>query len=201
MSVAMVCLYTNLAAQTNNGNPPGVVVVAASPQVIRLEEPGSAGRGKLLLQWSVPPDGPKGYFTIERSAFIIGPFEVIGLMKQESSFGKFIDEQPLRGANFYRAKWVQESGTEYISRVVNSSHSGDMSCKFYPNPVDNVLIVRSEQSLELILTDGTGKQRLAAKLKAGLQTVDVSALDKGLYIITLTQPDTGHVLTEKLVKN
>jgi hypothetical protein len=199
MSLAMVCLFTNLAAQTNNGNPP--VVAAISPQVIRLEEPGSVAKGKLLLQWSVPPDGQKGYFTIERSAFINGPFEVLALMKQESAFGKFIDEQPLKGANFYRAKWVQESGTEYFSRVVNSSHSGDMSCRFYPNPVDNVLIVRSEQSLELILTDGTGKQRLAAKLKAGLQTVDVSSLDKGLYIITLTQPDTGRVLTEKLVKN
>ncbi|MCG7860345.1 T9SS type A sorting domain-containing protein, partial [Flavihumibacter sediminis] len=69
------------------------------------------------------------------------------------------------------------------------------------NPVDNVLIVRSEQPLDLILSDGNGKVRINLKLQAGLQTVDVSSLDKGLYIITLTQAESGRKITEKLIKN
>jgi hypothetical protein len=64
-----------------------------------------------------------------------------------------------------------------------------------------MLIVRSEQPLDMVISDANGKSRFTMKLQPGLQTVDVSNLDKGLYIITLTQVESGRKITEKLVKN
>ena len=73
-------------------------------------------------------------------------------------------------------------------------------CKFYPNPVDKVLIVRSELAVEVQIADGYGKPILNEKLPAGLRVVDVSALEPGVYVLTLFQKESGRVVTEKLVK-
>jgi Secretion system C-terminal sorting domain len=202
LSVALVCLYYTSAAQTPFGNSmQGLISSASGPISVRLEDPVSAGKGKLQLTWQLQTTAQGGYLNIERSAFRQGPFEVLAVLRQSGTNGMFIDELPLKGSNFYRIKWVPENGWQQFSKIVSSSFAGDMSCKFYPNPVDNMLIVRSEQDLELLLNDASGKQWLYVKLKAGLQTVDVSSLDKGLYIITLTQSESGKTRTEKLIKN
>lgn len=169
--------------------------------VIKLDEPVMTSAGKVLLKWETGQAYKGGYFNVERSVYPEGPFEVVAVLRQDSSDGKFVDEMPLRGKSFYRLKWVQANGSSYYSRLAATSFSGDMTCRFYPNPVDNMLIIRSEQALDLMLTDQNGKTRVNLKLTAGLQTVDVSNLEKGMYIITLTQVETGRVMTEKLLKN
>lgn len=202
LSAALVCFVHSTVAQTSFGySMQGLLASATGPATIRLEDPVSAGMGKLQLQWTLPSTTTKGYLNIERAAFKHGPFEVLAVLRQEGNTGKFIDEQPLKGSCYYRLKWVPEIGWQQFSGIVTSSFVGDMTCKFYPNPVDNMLIVRSGQTLDLKLSDANGKPWINIKLKSGLQTVDVSSLDKGLYIITLTQVESGRVITEKLIKN
>lgn len=202
LSAALVCLVQTSVAQTSFGpSMQGFLASAGNPAVIRLDDPASAGMGKMQLQWTIQSSNTKGYLNIERSSFKQGPFEVLAVLRQEGNTGKFIDELPLKGSCYYRIKWVPENGWQQLSTVVSSSFAGDMTCKFYPNPVDNMLIVRSEQALDLKLTDANGKPWMNLKLKSGLQTVDVSGLDKGLYIITLTQAESGRTITEKLIKN
>lgn len=204
LSVAMVCLFSTLAAQPPVGfgatEPPAMV---STPLAIRLADPVSSGKGRVLLQWSLPGGNDSGFIKVERSAFQHGPFEVLAVLRRDSGVvhGQFTDDQPFRGTNHYRIKYVLANGGQELSRIATTGLGGGMACRFYPNPVDNMLIVRSEQSLDLLLSDGNGKPRLSMKLKAGLQTVDVSNLEKGLYIITLTQTETGRSITEKLVKN
>ncbi|ULQ51623.1 T9SS type A sorting domain-containing protein [Flavihumibacter fluvii] len=202
LSAALVCLFHTTVAQPHFGTSmQGLVAGATGPLAIGLEEPVLAGKGKLQLQWVLNSTLQKGYINVERSSYKQGPFEVLAVLRQDGTSGKFVDEQPLKGKCYYRIKWVPENGWQQFSRIVSSSFAGDMTCKFYPNPVDNMLIVRSEQALELLLTDANGKIYINKKLKSGLQTVDVSGLDKGLYIIILTQTESGRVITEKLIKN
>jgi hypothetical protein len=202
LSVALVGICQSGAAQSLfTPELQRLVVTAAGPQLIRLEEPVNAGLGKVMVQWSVAFAGQPGYITIERSSLSGGPYEVLAVQRQESGKGKFTDEQPLRGTNYYRVKWSPDNGWQQVSRTAAMKFAGDMTCRFYPNPVDNILIVRSEQALDLLLTDASGQVRTNVKLKSGLQTVDVSGLEKGMYIITLTQLESGLVLTEKLLKN
>ncbi|GAO42216.1 T9SS type A sorting domain-containing protein [Flavihumibacter petaseus] len=202
LSVAMLCLWGQLAAQEYFPPNKPEIVPAGSP-LIRLNDPASAGKGRLQLQWQLAVSKESGYIKVERSSFREGPFEVLGLVRQDSGVlqGKFLDDQPLRGVNHYRVQWVAADGQVHLSKVVTTGMEGEMSCRFYPNPVDNMLIIRSEQPLDLLISDQNGKSRFTLKLRSGLQTIDVSALEKGLYIITLTQSETGKSLTEKLVKN
>jgi hypothetical protein len=202
LSVALVCLFYTGVAQTSYSQAfQRLVATATGPIMIKLEEPANAGQGKLLLQWSLNASAQPGYITIERSPLQNGNYEVVAVLRQEGKLGQFIDELPLKGNNYYRVKWSPDFGWQQVSRIVSTSFAGDMTCRFYPNPVDNILIVRSEQPLELLLTDAGGQVRTNVKLKAGLQYLDVSGLEKGLYIITLTQAESGQVLTEKLLKN
>lgn len=202
LSVAMVCLVHTVAAQNSfSPNLHSLVATVTGSLAIRFDEPINAGKGKLQLQWAMDNGDQKGFFNIERASYKQGPFEILAVMRPDSGLQRFIDEQPLKGNCYYRIKWLPENGLPQYSRIVSSSFAGDMNCKFYPNPVDNVLIVKSEQDLELLLTDANGKVSTNVKLKAGLQTVDVSNLDKGLYIITLTQAESGRVITQKLIKN
>ena len=201
LTVAIICRLLPLAAQPTSGAPITPTMGVRNLLSIRLADPVIQVPSKILLKWDLASAKRGGYVNLERAAFQEGPFEVIAVIRQDSVESNFTDEQPMKGKNFYRLNWVLEDGTRHVSNTVQANLAGDMTCKFYPNPVDNVLIVRSEQPLDLILSDGNGKVRINLKLQAGLQTVDVSSLDKGLYIITLTQAESGRKITEKLIKN
>lgn len=200
--VALLCPGGWLAAQPSIGAPsPALLSAAAGQVVVRLDEPIAAGSGKVQLQWTINHPDKGGFYSIERMSPTINKFEVLAVLKSETGYGRFIDEQPHRGRNTYRVKWLMESGLHQYSKAVTAMFAGDMTCRFYPNPVDNMLIVRSEQPLDLLITDAGGKVRINTQLQAGLQTVDMSNIEKGMYIITLTQKESGRVMTEKLVKN
>ncbi|HOA37545.1 MAG TPA: T9SS type A sorting domain-containing protein [Flavihumibacter sp.] len=214
LSVALLCAFHNLAAQPvfpaqdqallpADSGMQETSTISVDETLLELEEPMSSGRGKLQLRWRWKEKRDSGYLRVERSALQNGPYEVLSVIRLDVSqpTGGFTDDLPLRGLNHYRLVYVSTRGDKKASRTVSTGLAGEMSCRFYPNPVDNILIVRAEQPLEMLLSDASGKPRLALKLKAGLQTVDVSNLDKGLYIITLIQTDTGRHITEKLMKN
>lgn len=198
---AILCRALPVVAQSSAEPPVAPTMGIDNILSIRLEEPAVPVPGKVSLKWELASLRRGGYVNLERSAFREGPFEIVAVVRQDSSIARFTDEQPLRGRSFYRLKWMLGDGTQYISNTTQVDLAGNMTCKFYPNPVDNVLIVRSEQTLDLMLADAGGKVRINLKLKPGLQTVDVSSLPKGIYIITLTSIETGNKLTEKLLKN
>ena len=43
--------------------------------------------------------------------------------------------------------------------------------------------------------------KTAAPVITGLQSVDVSSLEKGLYVITVLQPKSNQLILKKLIKN
>jgi len=159
-------------------------------------------RNKVILQWNLDNPSGAGFATIERSRNGVD-FEAIGVLKTGNNIirQEFEDEMPSNGINYYRIKFSPTEGRSKISPVVNASVAGDLSCKFYPNPVDKLLIVRSESPVDIQLTDAFGKTRIIQKSSGGLQLVDVSLLEKGLYIITITQKESNKTMTEKLMKN
>ena len=159
-------------------------------------------RNKVFLQWSLDKPSGGGFSTIERSRNGLD-YEAIGVLKTGGSVVRqeFEDEMPVNGINYYRIKFSPTVGNPKISPVANASVAGDLSCKFYPNPVDKLLIVRSESPVDIQLTDAFGQTRIIQKSSGGLQLVDVSLLEKGLYIITITQRDSNRTLSEKLMKN
>jgi|SRR5450432_83629 len=155
---------------------------------------------KALLRWrsdSLPE--VENFCAVERSNNG-KDFNLVGVTKTTSNrWAEFTDDSPPKGKIFYRVK-LSSGQTSYYSEIISASFTTDVLCKFYPNPVDKVLIIRSELSMELLITDRFGKALITDKFPGGLKVIDVSALEPGIYVITLFQKETGRQLTEKLVK-
>jgi len=153
-----------------------------------------------LLRWksdSLP--GAESFYAVERSTNGTD-FSLVGATKNVSGgWFEFLDDAPLRGKIFYRIK-LSTPQTSFYSSIIAASPFTDPTCKFYPNPVDKVLIVRSELGVEVQIADASGKPLIAEKLPGGLKVIDVSALEPGIYVITLFQKETNKLVTDKLVK-
>lgn len=156
---------------------------------------------KIFIQWQVAKDSAE-YFTIERSAEG-KTYETIGVLKCIESLLKyeFADEFPSRGQAYYRVRYTGRNGIELYSKPVAIILPGSTFFRFYPNPADNLLIIRAEGPVELQIADGFGKQRISKSLGNGPQVIDVSFLEKGVYILRITGKSSGRQQLEKFLKN
>ena len=155
---------------------------------------------KALLRWrsdSLP--GMENFYAVERSNNGVD-FNVVGVSKNAAAgWFEFTDDAPPRGKIFYRVK-LSSGQISFYSEMIASTPVADISFKFYPNPVDKVLIIKSELGVDLQIADASGKPLITEKLQAGLKVIDVAALEPGIYVLTLFQKETNKLVTEKLVK-
>ena len=157
---------------------------------------------KVLLQWAMQPGIFPDYFSIERN--VDGKnFETIGVLKsvEASSKYEFIDEIPTRGSSFYRIRFANKGGTNYYSDSIEVNIPGSSLISYYPNPVDNVLIVRSAFHADLLISDGLGKARISRTIGVGPSIIDVSTLEKGVYLLRITDKSSNQQQVEKILKN
>lgn len=155
---------------------------------------------KISIQWEVDKDSAE-YFTIERS--VEGKtYETIGILKAENALKyEFADELPSRGQVFYRIRFTAKNGTELYSQPVTVLVPGATFFKFYPNPADKLLILRADGPVDVQIVDGFGKQRITKSLSGGPQVIDVSFLEKGVYILRITDKVSGRQQFDKFLKN
>ncbi len=79
----------------------------------------------------------------------------------------------------------------YKLSVKNSSSVTDLTAgtvRIYPNPANNKLhisILNYSQKGEIVIYDIAGKRMLNSELSSSTQTVDISSLTKGIYIIEI----------------
>lgn len=156
---------------------------------------------KIILSWKAP-NNQNEFFSVERSSNG-KEFETIAVLKQTTGLLKmdWVDEQPGRGKNQYRIRYSAANGTVIYSGIVTAQVGGNLSFRFYPNPADNVLIVRSEQAIDISIVDGFGKVRLTQAQLPGLQLLNISSLEKGAYILHIYNRQSNTHMQEKLVKN
>lgn len=157
-------------------------------------------KGKVHLHWKVPHIEMVDFFSIERS--VNGKdFEMVEVFKLLSK-NKFelIDESPFSGRSFYRIK-TSVKGRPIFSKTLSVYTGNATPFKFYPNPADNLLIVRSDIPLEVQIADATGTVRITELRVQGLQTINLSSLEKGVYMIRFTNKASNTVTMEKLFKN
>ena len=156
---------------------------------------------KIYLQWSCSPLESERFFTVERSKE--GKvFEVIGVIKGRAgeSVFDFTDELPAVFNNFYRIKAGNSENNFSYSKIISKGISAVQFCRFYPNPVEKHLIIRTESPVELRISDQLNNVRISKKLEIGPQLIDVSTLENGFYIITIIQKESNRIITDKLIK-
>ncbi len=165
----------------------------------------TTSNGQAILRWTVPSVKAEDFFIVEKSSDAIH-FEVISAMEASTSNGtdsvySMTDNTVGEGALSYRIRITGKDGRELCSKTVNVNSVSDADFKFYPNPVDKLLIVRSSHALNIQVMDAYGAIKFIQDVDAGMQIVNVSALQKGNYILKATDKATNTVISEQLVKN
>jgi hypothetical protein len=158
---------------------------------------------RVILDWKQPEDTSLSFAVIERSTGGRN-FEVVAVLKQSDikTMNEWIDDAPPKGRSLYRVKFSGKDGQQpAYSKSVEATIMGDISFRFYPNPVDNILIIRSEAQADIQIIDAVGKQRITINNMQGLQTLNVTSLEKGIYFLRINNHTTGLITQEKLVKN
>ncbi|WP_127132606.1 T9SS type A sorting domain-containing protein [Pseudoflavitalea rhizosphaerae] len=159
-------------------------------------------RTKVLLNWRLARNEGASFVAVERS--VNGrDFEMVALLKQPASgdWYEWVDDSPGKGRNAYRIKHAGKTGVDQYSLIASTLIAGNISFKFYPNPVDNILIIRSEHASDVQIIDDRGAIRLSQSGFHGLQTLNVSSLERGVYILRVNNRITGTISQEKLLKN
>lgn len=159
-------------------------------------------KSRIVLSWKLKNNISVDYLTVERS--LNGKdFEAVAILRFPISRGQqeWIDEASLPGKNYYRIRGSGRSGEQFFSKTILVNRAAGNSFRFYPNPVDNILIIRSDIPLDVQIADATGKVRINQPFIQGLQTINVSKLEKGIYVLRLTNRITNTVTQEELIKN
>ncbi len=198
--LSFICLYTVSYGQVEvpAGSNNYVKTDSSSAPVYNLTV-AAKDNSKVSLKWRSVSFPEESFFAIERSinGTDFNPVSVI--KKTQGEDFEFIDDSPVRGKIYYRVKFTSSQAVFY-SDIISVVVSADASCRFYPNPVDKLLIVRSDIAVDVQIADRFGKPLISTRLEAGPKLVDVSSLAPGVYIITLFQKDSNRIVTEKLVK-
>jgi hypothetical protein len=159
--------------------------------------------GHAILRWAAPPVKSEDFFIIEKSSDALH-FEMLSAMDASvglDSIYTLIDNAVGPGTVSYRIRLTERDGKELCSKTVNMNLISAADFKFYPNPVDKLLIIRSSHALNVQILDMYGVVWFGQEVDAGMQIVNVSALQKGSYILKATDKTTNSVISEQLVKN
>ncbi len=159
-------------------------------------------KNKVLISWPKLDSIDVDYYSLERKTNE-SLFEVVGVIRRDSSLSTYnwLDEGASVGRHYYRLSVVTSEGQKMILAGSQVILSGATDIKFYPNPVDNVLIIRSSYPLDVVILDAQGMIKVPMFKVNGLTTLPVSQLEKGIYYIRFQNKLTGLVSQERLVKN
>jgi hypothetical protein len=79
------------------------------------------------------------------------------------------------------------------------SENENVSMNIYPNPASDFVMVEARESSIVTLFDMVGHQVSEAVMPANVMKMDVSALEAGIYFISITDQRNGDRITRKLV--
>ena len=183
----------------------GDSVAAPGPSGISIFQDFTAtpkGSNRVMLKWDTDSTTGGDYFVIERSTDETH-YETIGVVRVVAGTDHYemMDAAAPNGSDFYRIKYTARTGAPVYSKTMQLSLSDAVDFKFYPNPVDKLFIVRTDHTIDLQVIDAAGVVRVSKRLQAGIEVVNVSSLEKGVYILRVTDKESNRAVSHQLVKN
>lgn len=147
------------------------------------------------LNWSTSSEINSEKFEIEKSETINTKWKTIGSVKANGSSSTnssyyFKDDNIFINNTdvLYRLKMIDIDGSFMYSPVLNAILKCDeQNLSVFPNPVVNGKLnvsLNSSENVEANLTSVTGRQIKKIILKNGINSIDVSELSDGVYILS-----------------
>ena len=142
-----------------------------------------------VLNWSTANEQNTKDFVVQHGTGS-GAWKSLGTVKAAgNATGRrdytFTHYTPEPGYNYYRLIQRDQDGQFSYSKVVSVvMNKEDIKLNAFPNPVhDGRLNVLLQESTQVRLFDASGRQVLTQRLNAGLQTLNVSGLQGGVYYL------------------
>ncbi len=157
------------------------------------------------VDWTSATETSGGLYTIQRSADGRN-FTDIGTASAKGVAAAYTwwDEQPFNGINYYRVKMDEPGGKSNYTKVVDATvkNGNSLNITASPNPVRNsvsITIYGTQTGNSYIsLTDLTGKELKRVPLSGATESIDLSGLAQGIYMLKYT--DDARTETMKIVK-
>ncbi|MEO1437280.1 MAG: T9SS type A sorting domain-containing protein [Bacteroidota bacterium] len=165
------------------------------------------------LQWWTSTEINTSHFEIERSIDGI-TFEQIGEVVAAGNSENieeyvFTDQNPVKGANYYRIRMVDQDQTfTYTETIVLTIKADNEGVEIYPSPAIDIVNIdyfsELNQRVQVDVIDVTGKTLISDvyDLTQGFNnnTINVNGLATGSYMLRTTSLETNKINTFKLVK-
>ena len=87
--------------------------------------------------------------------------------------------------------------------LITSSHTlGDLTINVYPNPATELVFIESNlgTSLEYELIDISGKTWMKGKVGSQIERIEISALNKGIYLLKIYDTNSGGFIVDRFSK-
>ncbi|MBE9465206.1 T9SS type A sorting domain-containing protein [Dyadobacter sp. UP-52] len=191
--------------QTGNDNTTTSIAVSSALPVTLTSFTATKEGQMAQLKWSTTAETNSDRFEIERSQNGKS-WDLIGTQKSngESTTLKnytFSDAKPLNGENLYRLKMIDKDATFAYSRIQSLTFAGDLVTSFYPNPVAEKLIIKTDDfSLvkNVKIFDANGRTVYQSSATPSSE-INVQNLSAGLYVVQMMSK-SGAVISHKVVK-
>ena len=157
---------------------------------------------KVMLQWVIGSTANTDYFVVEHGKDT-SHFEAVGILKRTGVAAQYdlVDNNPSIGVNYYRVRCTDSSGLVFYSNILQVRLSGNEGFKYYPNPVDRLLIVEIAHVAYLQIINSAGTILISKQLQSGVQIINVSSLEKGEYLLRVADKENNRFVLEHLLKN
>ncbi len=156
--------------------------------------------GEAVITWTSGRMQKGDFFVVEKSADSVH-FEILSAIGATADSAYSITDIATGEAPvYYRLRITGSSGNQGWSNAVRASSDVPVNLKFYPNPVDKQLILRSTHTLGIQVRDAYGTIWINREIPPGVQTLNVSTLQKGTYILQATDKQTNKTISEQLIK-
>jgi hypothetical protein len=202
LSLAMALCYCAARSQVSEEQSSGGSAASADTGVFSYFS-ASLANESAILKWGVHHVQPGSYFIVEKSADG-NHFETLGAIASSltrDTVFSLTDNAIGNGLAYYRIRGTGKDGNPTYSKTVHVALNLVSDFRFYPNPVDKLLIVRALHPLVIQVMDAYGVVWLSQEINAGMQIINVSTLQKGNYILKATDKKTNGTLSEQLIKN
>ncbi len=157
------------------------------------------GNKSVFVSWSVSDQTYAKGFNIERSLdgtnwSQLG-FVATNTMSQVNELYNFMDNNPLNGLAYYRIYGINADGKNIYSETMTVSIQGapDTYVHVWPNPAKEELQIQNKFNYTNARIYGQSGTLLSQrKLQSGINTINVSSLPFGVYVMILTDANGLH---------
>ena len=174
------------------------VYTTSAPMPIELLSfTGNVSDGQVQLEWQTVTETNNDFFTIERADDELD-FEPILTIdgagnSKEPIFYSASDRDVLFKTTYYRLKQTDFDGKYTYSNVIAVNTSELVNeMVIFPNPANTTVSVVnfSDDDLNIRIVSVTGVEMLNMKVLKSLNTIDVSSIPQGLYVVELVRGNT-----------